>query len=69
MGRTNLIAIEGGAFNAFIHCTLRNAGNYAGGVGGVSNGVSSCTILPTRAMAGSITRRCGSRCARISRGC
>ncbi len=32
MGRTDLIAIEGGVFNAFIHCTLRNAGNYAGRV-------------------------------------
>jgi hypothetical protein len=44
MGRADLVDIEGGTRNAFIHCTLRNAGDYAGRVSGTSNGVSSCTI-------------------------
>lgn len=45
MGRADLAGLEGGSRNAFIHCTLRNAGGYACQVSGMSNGVSSCTIL------------------------
>lgn len=44
MGRADLVALEGGMCNAYIHCVFRNAGGFAGRVSGFSNGVSSCSI-------------------------
>lgn len=42
--RGDLVAITGGNNNTLLHCLLRNAGNYAAKITGVSNGVSSCEI-------------------------
>ena len=45
--RGDLFAITGGSNNRVLHCTLRNAGNYAAKISGTRNGVSGCEIMNT----------------------
>jgi hypothetical protein len=45
--RGDLLAITGGSNNRVLHCTLRNAGNYAAKISGTRNGVSGCEIAGT----------------------
>ncbi len=47
MSRGDLFAITGGDNNRVLHCTLRNAGNYAAKISGTRNGVSGCEIANT----------------------
>ncbi len=42
--RGDLLAITDGSNNRVLHCTLRNAGNYAAKISGTRNGVSGCEI-------------------------
>ncbi len=44
MTRGDLLAITGGDNNRVLHCTLRNAGDYAAKISGSRNGVSGCEI-------------------------
>ena len=45
--RGDLLAITGGSNDRVLHCTLRNAGNYAAKISGTRNGVSGCEIANT----------------------
>ena len=44
MTRGDLLAISGGDNDRVLHCTLRNAGNYAAKISGSRNGVCGCEI-------------------------
>ena len=44
MTRGDLLSVSGGDNNRVLHCTLRNAGDYAAKISGSRNGVSGCEI-------------------------